>query len=787
MIKNSFIPLCAALCLLSPFVLAQDLKNPPAPTPTPHKVSIDDENYLIDGKPIQIISGEIHYQRVPKEYWRDRIQRIKAMGCNTICTYIFWNMHEPHPGEWNFSGNLDIAEFCRIGQQEGMWVIVRPGPYVCAEWEFGGFPSWLLKGRKIKVRSQDPGYMKPTMEYLKQVAKQLAPLQASKGGPIIMVQVENEYGAYAGDKEYLRAHMDALKAGGFDGVQFYTADQPSDGCLKNGTLPDLPAALTFGGNAENAFNLFRKHRPTGPRMNGEFWCGWFDHWGAIHNPRDTGAYNREFKWMLENGISVNFYMIHGGTSFGFMAGANGGQNKMTPDITSYDYSAPISENGKLTDRFYAFRKTVEEYLGRELPKPPAGPKVMTIPSISFSQAAGMFDSLPKPVKSEQPMIMEDLDQSYGFVLYRTTVKGPLKDAALRMERIMDRAIVLVDGKRMGTADRRHGQTSVKVDIPAGEHTLDILVENMGRVNYGGAITTEFKGITESVTLDGKPVTGFNNYSLPCDDKQVAALPYSSSTPKGEQPVFYKTTFKLDKTADTYLDMQDGWTKGVVWVNGHNLGRFWFVGPQQALYCPAPFLKQGDNEIIVLDLEGGKGTVKGIEEQVWKTNKEKNLAKLNRKPGQTINPVQDFLVHEGEFAPGETLQEIKFNTPKTGRYFAVESLNAFDGKDHAAIAELDILDEKGQPLKKEEWKIVYADSEEVDSEQANADMVMDRQPVTFWHTRWSKDVTPHPHVIILDLGGERTVSGFHYLPRPGANAGKIKDYRVYLSKNPFVSK
>lgn len=782
---KSFIPLCLALCVSALSVNAAD--TTPVPTSVPHKVSVDDKDFLIDGKPIQIISGEMHYPRVPREYWRDRMKRMKAMGCNTLCTYVFWNMHEPRPGEWDFSGNLDLAEYCRIAQEEGLWVIVRPGPYVCAEWEFGGFPSWLLKGRKVKVRSQDEGYMKPTMNYLKKVAEQVAPLQASKGGPVIMTQVENEYGAYSDDKEYLRAHMDALKAGGLTEVQFYTADQPSDGCLKNGTLPDLPAALTFGGGAENAFKLFRKHRPTGPRMNGEFWCGWFDHWGAVHNPRNTDSYKREFKWMLENGISVNFYMVHGGTSFGFMAGANGGNNKMTPDVTSYDYSAPISESGKLNERFYAFRKTVEDHLGKSLPEPPADPVFIDVPAISFSESAGMFDALPKAVESELPMIMEDMDQSYGFILYRKSVKGPLTDAPLKMTRLMDRAIVYVDGKRIGTADRRHGQDTVRIDVPEGEHTLDILVENQGRVNYGGAITTEYKGITDGVTLAGKPLTGFSNYSLPCQDKHVASLSYSTSQPKSDQPVFHRTSFTLDKVGDTYLDMQDGWTKGVVWVNGHNLGRYWFVGPQQTLYCPAPFLKKGKNDIIVLDLEGGKGTVTGSENQIWKTNKEKNIFKLNRKPGETIVPGKESLVHEGSFIPGEVWQTIKFAAPASGRYFAIESLSALDGKDPAAIAELEILDEKGNPLKKEEWKIVYADSEEVDSEQCNADMVMDKQPVTYWHTEWSENKPGHPHLLILDLGGEHKVSGFQYLPRPGMVNGRIKDFRSYVSPKPFPKK
>lgn len=457
---------------------------------------------------------------------------------------------------------------------------------------------------------------------------------------------------------------------------------------------------------------------------------------------------------------------------------------MTPDITSYDYSAPISESGKLTDRFWVFRKTVEGHLGYPLPQPPPDPEFISLPPISFTRAAGMFDHLPQPVESRSPMVMEDLDQSHGFILYRTEVEGPLRNAPLVMNRLMDRAIVFLNGKRMGTADRRHGARMVNMDVPAGKHQLDILVENMGRVNYGGAITTENKGITEGVTLAGNPVEGFRNFSLPCAAQEIASLPFAAAVPSGEQPVFYQSRFLLDRPGDTFLDMQDGWTKGLVWVNGHNLGRFWFIGPQQALYCPAPFLKKGENEIIVLDLEGGRGTIRGIREQVWKTNTEKNSAQLHRKPGQTVHPDKTALAKEGTFQPGETWQEIKFDQPVSGRYFALEALNALDGKEYAAVAELEILDAQGKPLKKEEWSVAYADSEEIQAEQGNAELVMDRQPVTFWHTAWSSKPDRHPHLIVLDLGGERKISGFHYLPRPGASGGKIKDYRIYVSSRPF---
>lgn len=788
-----------ALSLLSGLHAKEALNPTPLkPDGKPHTFKADTMHFSLDGSPVQLISGEMHYPRVPKEYWRDRMKRMKAMGCNTLSTYVFWNVHEPRPGEWDFSANNDLAEYCKIAQEEGLWVIIRPGPYVCAEWEFGGYPSWLLKNRDLIVRSQEPHYKKASEAYLKKVASILSPLQAANGGPIILVQLENEYGAYGNDKDYLRSMVDAMKEGGFDKVQFYTADQANEPCLKNGTLPDLPATLTFGGGAEQAFDLFRKIRPEGPLMNSEFWCGWFDHWGATHNERDTSAYNKGFKWMLENEVSVNFFVVHGGTSFAFMPGANGGV-KITPDITSYDYSAPISECGKLTDRFYAFRKTAQDYIGKELPAPPADPEMMSLLPLSFKDAdtAGMFDSLPKPVESPTPICMEDLDQSYGFVLYRTEVKGPLTDAPLKMTRLMDRAIVYVDGVRQGTADRRHGQEVVKITVPKGTHQLDILVENLARINYGSAITTERKGITEKVTLDNKELTNFKHYSLPCEygepksspktSPRVDKLVFTQDAPKSDQPVFYKKTLKLDKVADTYLDMQDGWKKGVVWVNGHNLGRYWFVGPQQALYCPAPFLKQGDNEIIVLELEGGIGAITGVTEQIWKTNDEPNAVMLNRKPGETITPAKDKLVHTGSFSGDEDWQNVRFDKVVEGQFFAIEPRSALDGQNFAAIAEIDILDENGKLLDKDKWSISYADSEEYRSESGLAHLAFDRQPVTFWHTEWSKDKPKFPHLLILNLNAKHKISGFRYLARPGASGGKVKDYAVYISPTPFPAK
>mgnify|MGYP000721713076 FL=1 len=484
-----------------------------APMPLPesndgarHVFSTNQENFLMDGKPIKIISGEMHYPRVPRQHWKDRFQRIKAMGMNTVCTYLFWNVHEPEPGKWDFSGNLDFVEFIKEAQKAGLWVIVRPGPYVCAEWEFGGFPGWLLKDEDLKVRSQDPRFLEPAMAYLKKVCSMLEPLQITKGGPIIMAQVENEYGSYGSDKDYVKKHLDVIRKE-LPGVVPFTSDGPNDWMIKNGTLPGVVPAMNFGGGAKGAFANLEKHKGKTPRINGEFWVGWFDHWGKPKNGGSTEGFNRDLKWMLENNVSPNLFMVHGGTSFGFMNGANW-EGAYTPDVTNYDYGAPISENGTLTDRYRTFRQTIQDYYGDtyKLPEPPAQPEMMELPPITFTETAGMFSRLPQPSIRKEPVHMEALGQSLGFILYRTKVQGPVK-GELKMNNMQDRAIVYVDGKRQGAADRRYKQDSCDVVIPSRLHTVDIFVENMGRINFGGQIQGERKGIRGPITLDGNIITG----------------------------------------------------------------------------------------------------------------------------------------------------------------------------------------------------------------------------------------------------------------------------------------
>lgn len=758
-----------------------------APMPLPesndgarHVFSTNQENFLMDGKPVKIISGEMHYPRVPRQHWKDRFQRIKAMGMNTVCTYLFWNVHEPEPGKWDFSGNLDFVEFIKEAQKAGLWVIVRPGPYVCAEWEFGGFPGWLLKDEDLKVRSQDPRFLEPAMAYLKKVCSMLEPLQITKGGPIIMAQVENEYGSYGSDKDYVKKHLDVIRKE-LPGVVPFTSDGPNDWMIKNGTLPGVVPAMNFGGGAKGAFANLEKHKGKTPRINGEFWVGWFDHWGKPKNGGSTEGFNRDLKWMLENNVSPNLFMAHGGTSFGFMNGANW-EGAYTPDVTNYDYGAPISENGTLTDRYRTFRQTIQDYYGDtyKLPEPPAQPEMMELPPITFTETAGMFSRLPQPVIRKEPVHMEALGQSLGFILYRTKVNGPVK-GELKMNNMQDRAIVYVDGKRQGAADRRYKQDSCDIVIPSGLHTVDIFVENMGRINFGGQIQGERKGIRGPITLDGKKLENFLIYNFPC--KGVELIPFSGKKPAGDQPVFHRGYFNVSNPKDTYLDMRDGWKKGVVWVNGRNLGRFWFIGSQQALYCPGEYLNPGKNEIVVLDVDGGSGTVKGVKEAIYEVNRDPAMADVFR-VGKPVAPAAGQLVHKDSFAKGADQQEIKFRAPVQARYIAIVSKNAHDNGPHAAIAELNFLDASGNLLPREQWSVVYADSHETTGEAAQAGLVMDNQPTTYWHTKWQGDNPRHPHMIVLDLGKVQKLSGFRYLPRQDRENGRIKDYEVYASPKPF---
>lgn len=579
-----------------------------------HTFTLGDSVFLLDHKPFQILSGEMHYVRIPDAYWKDRLYKAKAMGLNTVTIYCMWNMHEPEPGKWVFSGNEDVARFVREAQKLGLWVIVRPGPYVCAEWEFGGYPWWLLKDKDIQVRSRDPRFMKRAKAYLMQLGKQLAPLQITHGGPVIMVQVENEYGSFGNDTTYERMVAHDLRDAGFN-VPFFTAD--GDWLFKNAALP----GILPGGNGETdpakLKNLVDEyHDGKGPYFVPELYPGWLDHWG--HNFVKVSAEQviKETKGLLDAGVSFNYYMFNGGTNFGFMNGANYTKEEpIQPDITSYDYDAPLSEAGVMTPKYMAIRELLMDHLTlaerAKVPPVPAQPKFIGIPDIRLTESASLFNNLPKPVHSEQPMNMESLNQGYGYVLYRTALKEG-GNGLLKINGLRDYAEVYVNGKRVGILNRMHAKDSMEINVPAGAR-LDILVENLGRINYGHELIHNRKGIIGEVTLNGNVLTGWQNYSLPF--RNTDHIRFKANDSNTDAPVIYKGTFDVKETESTFVDMRN-WGKGIVFVNGHNLGRYWHIGPQQTLYLPGCWLKKGRNTIVVFDqLQGGKNTLSTIDHPI----------------------------------------------------------------------------------------------------------------------------------------------------------------------------
>jgi beta-galactosidase len=574
-----------------------------------HKFGIEGNHFVLDGKPFQIISGEMHYLRVPREYWRERLKMARAMGLNTVSTYVFWNMHEAQPGTYDFSGDRDLAAFIRMAQEEDLYVILRPGPYACAEWDLGGYPAWLLADPDIVLRSNDEKFMEAATRYLIRLGKEVAGLQIGRGGPIIAVQVENEYGSFDKDKVYLRRILDALRTAGFADALLYTADGPEE--LPDGTLPDLPAVVNLGpGDAREGAEILQKFRPGAPVMFGEWWAGWFDHWGRPHHTTDGEKEAEELDWILEHGYSINMYMFHGGTTWGFMNGANNDGGGYWPDTSSYDYSAALDESGRPSKKYFLFREVIAKRTGQKIPEVPVIPDLIEIPAFGLQQVAPLFANLPQPVASEKPANMESFGQSYGYILYRAEITGPAS-GDLVIADVRDYAQIYANGKLVGTLDRRLSQDHLPLQIAQGRTQLDILVENTGRINYSKALRGERKGIAKSVTLNGKEVTGWQVFTLPMGD--LSNLRFQAQQDSG--PAFYRGTFDLSQTGDTFLDLRN-WSKGTVWVNGHQLGRFWDIGPQGTLYLPGPWLKKKGNEIIVFDLKPQtKPVMKGLKQPV----------------------------------------------------------------------------------------------------------------------------------------------------------------------------
>ncbi len=534
------------------------------------------------------------------------------MGLNTVCAYVFWNSVEPEPGRFDFSGASDVARFCRQAQTEGLKVILRPGPYSCAEWDFGGFPYWLLKIPGIKLRSRDPRFLEACRRYLQALGRQLAPLQITRGGPIIMVQVENEYGSYGNDKRYMGLLAGYLKDAGFE-VPLFTCDGPTE--LKNDVREDIFSVVNFGSNPEKNFKTLRSIRAKGPLMCGEYYPGWFDSWGHKHHTGNTAKVLGDLGWMLDHNASFSIYMAHGGTSFGFSAGAN--SPPFSPQTTSYDYDAPITEAGWASPKYYALRALFLKHLapGESLPEVPPRKPVIGIPPMELTECAPLFASLPRARHSKHPLSLEMMDQAHGAVLYRTRLPAGGGET-LTLRQMHDYGLVFINGQKIATLDRREDQNSVVLPRRENETVLSLLIATFGHVNYGKDMLDR-KGITERVELSApgrtNELTGWEIFNLPMNAKELARLKFKQGAT--DAPAFYRARFELKQPGDTFLDFRT-WGMGVAWVNGHNLGRFWDIGPQQTLYCPGPWLKAGRNDVIVFELNGArKHTLSGLAEPI----------------------------------------------------------------------------------------------------------------------------------------------------------------------------
>jgi len=566
------------------------------------RFTIRDQFYL-DNTPCKIISGSIHYFRVVPEYWRDRLEKLKAMGCNTVETYVPWNLHEPKKGRFDFTGILDIARFLKTAQDLGLHAIVRPSPYICAEWEFGGFPAWLMTIDGMRLRSTYGPYLDAVRDYYKELFKILAPLQIDNGGPIILMQIENEYGAYGDEKAYLNALRDMMLENSVT-VPLVTSDGPWGDYLANGSLPGIHPTANFGSKAKEQFGVLKERVNGGPLMCMEFWVGWFDAWGdEAHHTTSPENCAMELDEILKQG-NVNIYMFHGGTNFGFMNGSNY-YGKLAPDVTSYDYDSPLSEDGEITPKYEAMREVIRKYaavpevrFSTEIEKRAYGKQPVSKKVSLFSVA----EDLAKKVESPWPLPMEKLGQGYGYMLYRSKLPEYAAVGKIRLMKARDRANIFFDGQPFAIVYDNGTEKEVKVKKSRQKvKWVDILAENMGRVNYGPSMDDQRKGIAGSVLINGHAHSGWEMYPLPMDKESLAKLDFSKEYLPGT-PSFYLVEFAVESLCDTFLDLS-GWGKGCAVLNGFNLGRFWEKGPQKRLYVPAPLLKKGVNQLIVFESDG----------------------------------------------------------------------------------------------------------------------------------------------------------------------------------------
>ena len=583
------------------------------------------DNFYLDGKPFRVISGSIHYFRVVPEYWRDRLEKLKAMGCNTVETYIAWNVHEPRKGVFDFDGGHDLVKFVRTAQELGLYVILRPSPYICAEWEFGGLPAWLLQEDGMRLRACHDSFLRHVREYYDRLFPLITPLQITQGGPVIMMQVENEYGYYGDDTRYMETMRDLMLERGVT-VPLITSDGPFEESLSCGCIDGIHPTGNFGSRTKERFAVLAPYAKGGPLMCAEFWVGWFDHWGNGGHMHGNPESPQDLDDMLDMG-HVNIYMFEGGTNFGFMNGSNY-YDELTPDVTSYDYDALLTEAGDLTEKYHKFQKVISKYA--PIPKVEFTTEIKKkaygkLTAVSQTGLLQNLENLSEPIVDNFPVCMEKCGQSYGYILYHSTLKHEQNIERIRLWGANDRANIFVDGRRVvnlydreldGEYDVLVGAVKKAQDVnaaPADEEAkpqnepvtfakdapIDILMENMGRVNFGPLMERQRKGIAECVQINGHIHYNWTMYPLPLDN--IDRLDFDRDCTEG-LPAFYRFELEVDEACDTFLEL-DGWGKGCVFLNRFNLGRYWEIGPQKRLYIPAPLLKPGKNEIVVFETEG----------------------------------------------------------------------------------------------------------------------------------------------------------------------------------------
>lgn len=741
--------------------------------------AIEDGSFVLDGKPTQLICGEMHYPRIPHEYWRDRMKRAKAMGINTISTYVFWNYHERQPGDFDFEGQADIARFVRTAQEEGLYVILRPGPYVCAEWDFGGYPFWLQKNKEMIYRSNDEAFLAACERYITRLGKELAPLTVTNGGNILMVQVENEYGSFGKDQIYLEKLRSMILKAGFN-VPLITCDrigQIEDGHLE-GTLATVNGVI-----GKDIITHLDKYQPGGPYFIAEFYPGWFDAWGIPRFRRDDKKLTAKLDWILKNKMSVSLYLFHGGTNFDYTNGANATFGYV-PQTTSYDYDAPLGEYGNATPKYYAFRETIQKYLpeGEALPDVPAENPRISFPMIELEESAPLSSAFTERIVSDRPLTMEAMNQDFGYIHYETVIDNPVK-GIMQLKDLRDYAVVLVNGVQIGSIDRRLRQNKIEIDIKEAPARLEILVENVGRVNYGIDIQNNLKGITEKVLLDGEEINGWTVSPLPLYKADVTRFEWTKTT-IDKQPAFFRGSFHLSSLGDCFIDTR-GWGKGAVWVNGHSLGKFWNIGPQQTLYLPAPWLKEGDNEIVVFEMEDtGRRMIQGLDKPVLdEIAEDKNELRSSDVKADT-KPVLDITdrIYAGKLKKEDGWQTFALNNSATLRYLCIEILTSYDDI-NSCISEINLIGANGRALPKDDWKIVHCTTEQIG--EGEADHLIDGNPNTYWHSQWQDASVPLPHRIIIDLDEPQTIKGFELKQRHPEMPGCVKDFNLYGRSGTFV--